>query len=191
MMRDWRAQFGSDTPFLIVQLAGFGPAATQPSPASWADIREVQRRTVAADNHAALVTTIDIGDRYDIHPTNKQEVGRRLALAARREIFDEPVTAAGPEPISAARSGERIVVKFANAAGGLVVTGGNRPVGFELCSARKECRFADATVQGDRVVLDATADDAFVRYGWAGSPICNLFNNAELPAVPFEVAVTR
>lgn len=60
-----------------------------------------------------------------------------------------------------------------------------------LRSAQKECRFADATVQGDRVVLDATADDAFVRYGWAGSPICNLFNNAELPAVPFEVAVAR
>ncbi|MBB6094863.1 sialate O-acetylesterase [Povalibacter uvarum] len=191
MMRDWRSQFGAETPFLIVQLAGFGPAAKEPSPASWADIREVQRRVVASDNHAALITTIDIGDRYDIHPTNKQEVGRRLALAARREIFDEPVSSSGPDAVSAERSGGHIVVKFANATGGLVVIGGNRPLGFELCNAKKDCRFVDAMVHGDRVVLDAAADDAFVRYGWADSPVCNLYNDADLPAVPFEIAVTR
>jgi len=82
-------------------------------------------------------------------------------------------------------------VSFSNAPGGLVVQGGNRPVGFELCDAKRHCRFVDATVQEDRVLLDATAvpDPAAVRYGWANSPICNLYNRTDLPAVPFEVPV--
>lgn len=67
----------------------------------------------------------------------------------------------------------------------------NRPAGFELCDAQKHCQFVDATVQQDRVVLDATKvnNAALVRYGWANSPVCNLYSTNDLPAVPFEIAV--
>ena len=144
LMKDWRNAFGADLPFLVVQLAGFGPAVDVPSDPAWAALREVQRRAVDADGNAALAVAIDIGER-----------------------------------------------DFSNAPGGLVVQGGNRPVGFELCDPKRHCRFVDATVQEDRVLLDATAvpDPAAVRYGWANSPICNLYNRTDLPAVPFEVPV--
>jgi sialate O-acetylesterase len=190
MMRDWRRDFGTELPFLVVQLAGFGPATSAPSQFSWADIREVQRRAVNADGNAALVSAIDIGDRFDIHPGNKQEVGRRLALAARQRIFREHIAGVGPEPIDARRDGSRIVVRFANVSDALVVVGGNRPLGFELCDVQKQCRFVDAMADRDRIVLDASTatDAAFVRYGWSNSPVCNLYSD-ELPAVPFEVVI--
>lgn len=191
LMKDWRTAFAADLPFLIVQLAGFGPSASTPMDSSWAALREVQRRVVDADGNAALAVTIDIGDRYDIHPTNKQEVGRRLALSARRLVFGENLVASGPTPTAAQRAGNQIVVSFANATPALVVYGASNPAGFELCDARKHCRFVAANVQGDRVLLDATAvsDTAIVRYGWANSPVCNLYNANDLPATPFEIPV--
>ena len=191
MMQDWRNAFGQDLPFLVVQLAGFGAATSVPGDSTWAALREVQRRVVDADGHAALATAIDIGDRYDIHPTNKQEVGRRLALAARHLVFGENVVASGPAATGAKRAGEKVIVDFANVAGGLVVIGGNRPAGFELCDTKRQCRFVDASVQGDHVALDAAgiADAAVVRYAWAKSPVCNLYNTTHLPALPFELPV--
>lgn len=191
LFKDWRAAFGADLPFLVVQLANFGPASSEPGDSQWAAVREVQRRAVDADGNAALAVAIDVGERYDIHPTNKQEIGRRLALAARRLVFKENVSAAGPTPTDARRVGDQIVVSFTNAGGGLIVYGAARPVGFELCDARAHCRFVDATVRQDQIVLDASGlpEAANVRYGWADSPICNLYNSNELPAVPFEIPV--
>jgi sialate O-acetylesterase len=191
LMQDWRRAFGAELPFLVVQLAGFGPAASAPMDSAWASLREVQRRVVDADDAAALAVTIDIGDRYDIHPTNKQEVGRRLALAARRVVFGDSLISPGPTPIAARRVGDEIVIDFANAAQGLVVYGATRPVGFELCDRQKECRFVDATVERDRVVLNVgdVSDAASVRYGWANSPPCNLYDRNDLPVVPFEMAI--
>ncbi|MFX9073433.1 hypothetical protein ABTN28_19475, partial [Acinetobacter baumannii] len=81
-MADWRRAFAQPLPFVVVQLPGYGPYETAPRRSRWAEVREAQRRTVAADPQTALVTTIDLGDRFSLHPTNKQEVGRRMALAA-------------------------------------------------------------------------------------------------------------
>lgn len=89
LMAGWRAQFGANLPFLVVELPGFGPAPTAPAEANWADIREAQRRAVAADAHAGLAVTIDLGERNDLHPINKQEAGSRLARAARHVAYDE------------------------------------------------------------------------------------------------------
>ena len=191
LIADWRGQFGADLPFLDVQLTNFGPASAKPQESHWAALREVQRRTVEADPHAALAVTIDIGDRYDIHPTNKQEVGRRLALAARRLVYGEAVAASGPTPVEATRAGDKVVVSFAHTEAGLVVYGANRPIGFELCDSAGRCRFVDAVAEQGRVLLDAsTAPDATkVRFCWADSPVCNLYNSAGLPATPFEMAV--
>jgi sialate O-acetylesterase len=188
---DWRKAFGADLPFLVVQLADFGPVATRPVDSMWASLRDVQRRVVQADPHAALAVTVDVGDRYDIHPTNKQQVGRRLALAARRLVYGDDVVASGPSPIEASRAGGQVVVRFENVASGLVVYGGKEPIGFELCDDGNRCEYVDATVQDDRVVLEigSIGKPSRVRYAWADSPICNLYNDNDLPAVPFEMRI--
>lgn len=190
LVADWRQGFGADLPFLIVQLPNYGPPASAPRESRWAEIREVQRLTAARDRHAGLVVTIDLGDRDNIHPADKQEVGQRLALAARRLVYGGNVVDAGPTPVSASRLRGTIAVRFAHAP--LLVYGSNRPIGFELCDAAKICRFADATLAGDRVLLDAAHmhRPARVRFCWADSPICNLYNAAGLPAVPFEIAIS-
>ena len=189
LMADWRARFERpDAPFLIVQLANFGPAWGEPHGSSWAELRDVQRRVAEADPRAGIAAAIDIGDRYDIHPTNKREVGRRLSLEARRLAGDATV-ARSPSPVSAVREGERIRIDFAHAGTGLVTLSADDAVGFEVCDQDKVCRFTPGTVQGATVWLTAP-QAAFVRFCWADSPVCNLYGPDSLPALPFELPVS-
>lgn len=194
-MADWRAQFGrDDLPFLIVQLANYGQPLTAPAASGWADLREQQRLAVAADPHAALVVAIDLGERYDIHPANKQDVGRRLARAARSVAFGEAISASGPRIRDARREGDRIALTFDDVTGKLLAYGADSPVGFEACGAdQASCRYVTATLAGDRVSLDASAVPraSRVRYCWADSPVCTLYDAARLPAGPFEIEVQR
>jgi sialate O-acetylesterase len=192
-MKEWRGRFGEDAAFLIVQLANFGPAPTEPVESGWADLREAQRRAVASDSNAGLAVTIDIGDRYDIHPANKQEVGRRLARAARHVVYGEAITPSGPAPVSASRDGNEVTVKFTDIDGGLVGYSGSNPVGFELCGeAAASCHYALARVEGDTVRLstpEEASTPARVRFCWADSPVCTLYDRAQLPAQPFEISI--
>jgi sialate O-acetylesterase len=188
LMADWRARFERpDAPFLIVQLANFGPAWGEPHESSWAELRDVQRRVAEADPRAGLALAIDIGDRYDIHPTNKREVGRRLSLEARRLAGDTTV-ARSPSPLGAVREGDRIRIDFAHAGTGLVTLSADDAVGFEVCDPDKVCRFTPGMVQGATVWLTAP-QAAFVRFCWADSPVCNLYGPDNLPATPFELPV--
>jgi sialate O-acetylesterase len=194
LISDWRAQFGHDLPVLVVQLANYGPAVTAPTASDWAALREAQRVVVARDPHAALAVAIDIGERTDIHPANKQELGRRLARAARHVVYGESITPSGPVPTAAHKDGTHVIVTFKDIGGGsLVAYGAYRPVGFELCAAdQSSCRFVDATLQSDRVVLEPAADEPTstrVRFCWADSPVCNLYDKSGLPAGPFELRI--
>ena len=188
LFADWRARFENpDLRMLVVQLANFGPASTQPTDSLWAALRESQRRTVAADPLAGLAVAIDIGDRYDIHPTNKQEVGRRLALEALR--LDGLSTVSSPQPVAVERAADGVHVRYAPGSD-LTLYGFDRPVGFELCDAQGACRFVDATLAGDQVILpSAQPTDVKVRLCWAESPICNLYGPSDLPATPFEAPI--
>ncbi|MFM2286888.1 MAG: hypothetical protein RL684_31 [Pseudomonadota bacterium] len=201
LIAEWRERFGADIPFLVVQLAGYGPANSVPQDSAWAALRESQRQVVAADPHAGLALTIDIGDRYDIHPTNKQELGRRLGLLAQHLAYGGDAEDSGPVPVGALREGQgaqqRIVVRFSHAAGGLKVLGDARPTGFELCTGiagdkqagtQGACHYVVGTVRGETVELAAQAVPGArrVRYAWADSPVVNLVNAQGLPAVPFE-----
>lgn len=192
-MGDWRKQFDAPRlPFLIVQLANYGPAPTAPVESGWAELREAQRLAVNADPHAALAVTIDIGDRYDIHPANKQELGRRLARAARHLVYGESLAASGPVAASARQGKDGIVVTFDDVARRLVTYSSAEPIGFELCGAALgSCRFARARISGNLVVLDTTQMPAAtrVRYCWADSPVCTLFDEDTLPAGPFELPI--
>lgn len=191
-MADWRARFGSDASFLIVQLANFGQPPTHPVESGWAGVREAQRRAVARDGHAGMAVTIDLGDRWDIHPANKQQVGYRLARAARHVVYKEAITPSGPAPVRAVRDNDAVVVEFEHVDGKLVAYSGSHPVGFELCGAQAgSCEYALASIDGNRVKLVASniLDATRVRFCWADSPVCTLYDSAPLPAGPFEIEI--
>jgi sialate O-acetylesterase len=191
LMADWRRQFGPQLPFLIVQLPNFGPQPTAPMESGWAEVREAQRLAAGRDAHAGLAVTIDIGDAHNLHPTNKQDVGRRLARAARHVIYGESIAPSGPVAQSATRDTGGIAVNFADVEQKLVAYSHDSPIGFELCGeALGSCRFAEARIDGARVILSAPTPAATrVRYCWADSPVCTLFDASGLPAGPFELRV--
>jgi sialate O-acetylesterase len=193
MFADWRRQFDAPLPFLVVQLANWGALARTNVDSGWARLRDAQRRAVAADGNAGLAVTIDIGNRDDIHPANKQDVGKRLARAARHVVYGEKISASGAQPKSAARAGGDVVVTLGDFEGKLLVVGAADPSGFELCGATQDsCRFVRAKLQdGGQVLLtDPQAGSATrVRFCWADSPLCNLYDGAELPVGPFELAI--
>jgi sialate O-acetylesterase len=189
LMGDWRARFGADLPVLIVQLPNFGAPVTAPTASGWADLREAQRRAVAADAHAGLVVTIDVGENEDLHPPNKRAVGVRLARAARHVVYGEAITPSGPEVVRARRDGERVVVTFGEIDGALVSYSG-APNGFELCGeTQASCRFVTAAINGSDVVLEGASEATRVRYCWGDGPVCTLYDRAGLPAGPFEIAI--
>jgi sialate O-acetylesterase len=143
--------------------------------------------------------TIDIGNRDDVHPTSKQEVGRRLARAARATVFGEKISPSGAVPAAARADAHGITVQFTGFEGELVVYNSRDPSAFELCGDEAgSCRFVQAALGADgQVRLPAQADHSGnpapaatrVRYCWADSPLCNLYDSAGLPVGPFEIAV--
>jgi sialate O-acetylesterase len=192
-MADWRKRFEApELPFLIVQLANYGKAATAPAESEYAALREAQRAVVAKDKHAGLAVAIDIGERNDIHPANKQEVGRRLARAARHVVYGESLAPSGPVAKRATRAEKDIVVQFDDVQGHLAAYGARDVVGFEVCGASTgTCQFAEGVADGNSVRIENTggATPTRVRYCWADSPICTLYDEAGLPAGPFELAI--
>lgn len=193
LMADWRDAFGTDLSFLIVQLPNFGAPPAQPVASGWASLRDAQRRAVLRDGRAGLTVTIDIGDRHELHPPNKQEVGRRLARTARHVVYGEALTPSGPVPASAEREGARVALTFRDIDGRLVAYSSAHPIGFELCGAdQASCRFVRADLEGTRVVLHdtgASGPPTRIRYCWGDAPICNLYDESGLPAGPFELPI--
>ncbi len=192
MMKDWRKAWGQpDMPFLVAQLSAFGQVSTKPAPSSWAELREAQALAVKGDAHAALAVTIDVGDRTDIHPTQKNIVGQRLARGARAVAYGENVTPGGPEATGVARSGSDLVISFKDTNGGLRSYSSDTAIGFEVCAGDNNCKYAAAWPSGDTVVLKgANAPEiTSVRYAWSDAPYVNLYSADDLPAVPFRLDV--
>jgi sialate O-acetylesterase len=179
----WRAQFGSQMQMLVVQLANYGPVAERPSESGWAETRDIQRQAVEADGNAALIGAIDIGERTDIHPANKTLLGDRLARSALGEAM--------PMPQSATLDGGTVTVRFTGVDGGLHVWSGPYPLSIELCGeAQDSCRYALATVDGDRLLIPAGGRPTTrIRYAWADSPVVNLFDGRDLPIPGFELEI--
>jgi sialate O-acetylesterase len=190
MMTDWRRQFGPELPFLIVQLPNYGPFASAPGESEWAGLREAQRLAVQSDPHAGLGVTIDVGEPRNLHPTDKQDVAKRLVRAARHVIYGDSTPPSGPTPLRASRNGQEVTIEFGDIEKGLVVYGHDEPIGFELCGdAPGSCRFADAELSGSQVKLTAApgTTPTRIRYLWADSPICTLFDSSGVPPGPFEL----
>ena len=190
MMADWRRQFESpELPFLIVQLPNYGPTPAQPAASFWADVREAQRQAALGDTHAAITVNVDIGDAANLHPPNKAELGRRLAIAARHLVYGERIPPSGPAVASVARRKSDVVVAFRDVTGALSGRGDN-PSGFELCdTSQASCRWAESRIDGNTVVLRDAGNATRVRYCWGESPVCTVFDGSGLPAGPFEEAI--
>jgi sialate O-acetylesterase len=187
-MGNWRTQFRDpDLPFLIVGLAGWGKPAAHPVESGWAALIDEQRLAVMRDPHTALASAIDLGEPDDIHPANKQEVGRRLALAAHRLAYRDG-GAVGPLPLRATRAGGSIAVTFTKP---LQVLSGRSANAFELCGpASGSCRYADARIDGSTVrIADDGQPATRIRYAWADYPVINLYDLDMLPVPVFELPV--
>jgi sialate O-acetylesterase len=192
MITDWRTRWGQgDFPFYFVQLASFfaGSGGNKNSGNEWAELREAQTMTLSLPNTGMAVTT-DIGNPKDIHPKNKQEVGRRLALQALANTYGQSALVAnGPVLTQAMPQGGKMMLSFANTAGGLVANDKyGYLLGFELAGADKQWYPAKAWIEGDKVVAftEAVPQPVAVRYGWTDDASeINLFNKAGLPAGPF------
>jgi sialate O-acetylesterase len=188
MIKDWRDSFQvGEFPFYIVQLANFLEVKKQPVDSAWAELREAQYLTTRALPNVGLALAIDIGAAADIHPRNKQDVGRRLALNALASAHGKDVESSGPVYKAKEVKGNAIRLTFDHLGGGLVAKGGEKLEGFAIAGADGKYQWADATIDGDAIVVSSPKVEApaNVRYAWADNPICNLYNQAGLPAVPF------
>jgi sialate O-acetylesterase len=187
MIRDWRRAWGQgDFPFLFVQLANYRARKDEPAESDWAELREAQNMALALP-HTGVAVTIDIGEGDDIHPRNKQDVGKRLARWALAKTYGHlGLMPAGPIYRRMTQEGAAIHIEFTNAEG-LTTTDGQAPRGFAVAGEDREFVWADAEIHGSRVVVShpAYATAVAVRYGWADNPDVNLVNADGLPASPF------
>jgi sialate O-acetylesterase len=187
MIESWRKSWSQgDFPFLFVQLAPWRKIVTEPADSDWAELREAQLLTTQHVKNSAMAVITDVGDEKDIHPRKKEPVGARLALAAQAIAYQKPVEYSGPVYDSMKKAGDRIVVHFKHAEGGLEVRG-EQLQGFTIAGPDHKFVNADAKIDGDSVVVSSpeVSDPSAVRFGWANYPVCNLWNKAGLPATPF------
>jgi sialate O-acetylesterase len=187
MIEGWRKAWSNPVaPFLIVQLANFGRRHEQPAESGWAELREAQLMTARRVPKTGLAVAIDIGDGADVHPTEKREVGRRLALWALATTYGQPAEYSGPLYRTFAIEGGSVRIRLDHA-GALAARGGGPLKGFAVAGADRKFAWAEARIEADGVVVSSPSvpRPVAVRYGWDDDPECNLVNGANLPASPF------
>jgi sialate O-acetylesterase len=190
LIRDWRDSWGQgDFPFLFVQLAANKKLAADPNaPSEMAPVREGQLKTLTLPN-TGMAVAIDIGDADNIHPKNKQELGRRLGLVARARVYGESVPDCGPVYDHMILEGGAIRLAFRCAGAGLCVpkSANGIPTGFAVAGADRKFVWADAKIRGKTVIVSSpqVPRPVAARYGWADNPPVNLTDKSGLPASPF------
>jgi sialate O-acetylesterase len=184
MIQQWRAEWGREFPFYFVQIANFQGTATDRQPGQWAWLREAQAQALALPK-TGMAVTIDIGTPRNIHPKNKQEVGRRLALVARRDLLGAQEEASGPVLKEAITMPGGFRLVFTHAAG--LESDGRPLTGFEIAGADRKFFPAQARIERGEVVVTSAEvpQPVAVRYAWANAPEARLRNAAQLPAAPF------
>jgi len=188
MITDWRKHWnGGDFPFYFVQLASYNADnGNSKKGSTWAELREAQTMTLSLPNTGMAVTT-DIGNSTDIHPKNKQDVGKRLAAIALHNVYKKDIVYSGPTYQSMKVNGNKIIISFTNIGGGLTSKKGELK-GFEISGLGGQFYPAVATIDNNRVIVESemVKYPAAVRFGWkddAGED--NLFNKEGFPASPF------
>ena len=199
LIADWREKWGQgDFPFIFVMLAAIGDLDTAPSEGSFPYARESQTKALALPN-TGMAMALDLGNPFDIHPKDKFDVGLRLALAARHVAYGQDNVFSGPTFDSMQIEGNKIILSFKNVGGGLKIGAppwvyDGKPIvtpdkltGFGIAGADKNWFWAQAKIDGDKVILssDKVPAPVAVRYGWDQNPPIDLYNKENLPAVPF------
>ncbi|MDP8243115.1 MAG: sialate O-acetylesterase [Candidatus Hinthialibacter antarcticus] len=183
MIQSWRNAWDQgDFPFYFVQLANFKPGG-----GNWPELREAQTMTLSLPNTGMAVTT-DIGNPVDIHPRNKQDVGKRLALVALAQDYGHDIVYSGPMYKAMEVKGNSVALSFDHLGSGMVTLGGDTLNGFIIAGSDKEFHPASAKIEGDKVIVssDAVSSPVAVRYAWTDNPEeANLFNKEGLPASSF------
>ena len=190
MINDWRQHWQQGNfPFLFVQLANYNASNEKNvNGSTWAELREAQTSTLSLPNTGMSVTT-DIGEANDIHPKNKQEVGKRLAAIAFNKVYNLPVIYSGPVYESMKTDGNKIIIHFSNIGSGLIAKDKYGYLkGFEIAGEDQKFHFAKAFIDGSDIVVyqDEINKPVAVRYAWADNPEdANLYNKEDFPAGPF------
>jgi sialate O-acetylesterase len=189
MINDWRGQWGYEFPFYWVQLANYRAVDAVPVNSDWAELREAQTMTLSLPRTGEAVI-IDIGEATDIHPRNKQDVGRRLALNAMHDTYGRTdLVWSGPRFASMAVEGSSAVIGFETFGSTLAVRNKYGYVeGFAVAGADRVFHWAQARVTADGKVVvssDKVTRPVAVRYAWSNNPEANLFNAEGIPAAPF------
>ena len=185
LIHSWREASGQpDLPFVIVQLPAYGHPEAE---LNWPVLRESQWFAQRSTPNTALVVTIDHGERDNIHPADKREVGERLALETRRLVYGEAVTGCGPLYDGCSVEGAKLIVRFKGLGSGLRAAQGKPLAGFTISGDDRRFFPAEAEIVGDTVVLHSpqVASPVAARYAWAGFPQVGLFSTEGLPAGPF------
>jgi len=190
LINDWRDHWQlGDFPFLYVSLANYMQPQEQPSESAWAELREAQSMTLSLPN-TGMALAIDIGEANDIHPKNKQDVGKRLALDAFKIAYNRDVVNSGPMYKSVEFKNGKAFVTFSEIGSGLKIKDKYGYIkGFSIAGPDKKFHWAKAELRNDNTVVvysDEVPNPAAVRYGWADNPDdANLYNKEGLPANPF------
>ncbi len=190
LISNWRTLFDQEKlPFLLVQLPNFMEPKPIPVESYWAALREQQSKVLEIPN-TGMAVAIDLGEWNDIHPLNKSDVGKRLALQARKLVYGEKkLVASGPVFKSMEKKEEQLVLSFTDLGSGLMSKGGNTLNGFAIAGPDGKFVWAKATIEGDKVIVwnNDIHNPVKLRYAWADNPFnANLYNKENLPASPFE-----
>ena len=190
MINDWRGRWGAPLSFYWVQLANYKAVADEPGPSDWAELREAQNLTLSLPRTGQAVI-IELGEANDIHPTNKQDVGSRLARIALAHDYGLDLEYAGPTFASMQIDGDTARLSFDHAEG-MTTRNGGPLERFEIAGKDKVFVWADARIDGTDVIVQSAAvpHPVAVRYAWADNPEgANLVNADGLPASPFRTDV--
>ncbi|MDB5150334.1 MAG: 9-O-acetylesterase, partial [Mucilaginibacter sp.] len=187
MINGWRTIWNEGKfPFYFVQLANWQKRAADPIPSDWAELREAQAKALELPN-TGMAVAADLGETDNIHPKNKQEVGRRLALVALDKTYHKSQPYSGPMYKSQKIAGDQIELSFSFTDGGLNAQGGETMQGFAIAGEDMKFHWATAVIKGDKVIVSSpdVKSPVAVRYAWANNPVITLYNGAGLPASPF------
>lgn len=183
LIKEWRALWGDDSiPFGMVQLPNFIRDGE-----GWMEVQEAFLKTVQNVPNTGMAITIDVGDPKDIHPKNKQAVGKRLAIWALGDVYGQDVPdTMGPTPSDSKVDGNKVVVSFDHVNSGLKAPNGDL-TGFEVADADGKWNQANASIDGKSVVVSSPSVKAptAARYAWESNATASLYNGAGLPASPF------
>jgi len=189
MINNWRTDWQQgDFPFIFVQLANFKKGKSTPHDDAWAELRETQTKTLSVKN-TGMAVAIDIGDAYNIHPLNKQDVGKRLMLSALKVAYGKDIVHSGPIYKSMQIEENKAILGFDHIGSGLLVKNKHGYINeFEVAGEDKKFYWAKAKLEGDKIVVwsNKVKKPVAVRFAWACNPAeFNLYNKEGLPASPF------